>query len=119
MLSDPQTITIDGVAISLALVSSQGSKSLYQSADGLNRLRVEWTKQNGKTRYLYSFQEDAVSADPISEINKKVTVTINWTIDQPDFGISDARIVKIIAGLKTHYNTGTGALVERILGNEH
>lgn len=118
-LTDPQTITIDGVAISLALVQNQGTSSLYQSADNLDALRVSWNKQNGKVRYLISFRESAIASDPISAANKSVTTTINLTIDQPDFGITDARVVKIIAGLKTLLSTSAAGFVERVLAGEH
>jgi hypothetical protein len=118
-LADPQTITIDGVAISFALISTNGNSSLYQSADGAKRLRVSWTKTPGRTRYLMRYEEDAISADPISAVNKKVTASLYFVVDQPDFGIDDARVVKIVTGMKTWLATSSGGLVEKVLGNEH
>jgi len=119
MLTDPQTITIDGTAISMPLVSSQGTTSLYRSADGLHRLKVSYTESKNNTRYLLRYEEDAVAADPISSLNQKVTAAVYLVIDQPTFGIDDARLVKVITGMKTWLNTGSGLLVERVLGNEH
>jgi len=119
MLADPQTITIDGTAISLALVSQQGTTSLYRSADGLHRLKVAYTETNKNTRYLVRYEEDAVAADPISTVNQKVTGVVQLVLDQPAFGIDDARFVKIVTGLKTLLATTGGGFVERVLSNEH
>jgi len=119
MLPDPQVITIDGVAISMPLVKVQGTESFYQSADGLSRLRISYTVNKFSTRYLVHYEEDAVAADPITAVNKKVTIREYYVIDQPTFGISDAKAVKIVAGMKTLLNTGSGLFVERVLGNEH
>lgn len=125
MLSDPLTITIDGTAISLArILQSPGSKgqgpfSLYRSSDGLHRLKIGYTEGGRNTRYLISYEEDAVSEDPISTTNQKVTTRMQTTIDQPSFGISDDRIVKIVAGMKTLMATTSGAFIERVLGNEN
>jgi len=119
MLPDPQVVTINSIAISMPLVSSQATSSLYQSADGLSRLRISWTANKGSTRYLVRYEEDAIAADPITAVNKKVTASIYIVFEQPSFGISDARMILITAGLKTLLNTGAGLFVERILSNEH
>jgi len=119
MLADPQTITINSVAIGMPLINNQGTSSLYQSADGTSRLRVSFTPGKGSTRYLIRYEEDAISADPISAVNKKVTASIYLVIEQPSFGISDARIVLIMAGLKTLLATTSNGFVEKVLANEH
>lgn len=125
MFTDPLTVTIDGVAISLARIQeSPGSKgqgpfSLYRNADGTKRLKIGFTEGSTNTRYLIRYEEDAVSADPISAVNKRVTAVFQTTIDQPSFGITDARVVNIVAGMKTLMATTSGAFVERVLGNEH
>jgi hypothetical protein len=121
MLTDPQSITVDGVAISLPLINNQGNTSLYRSADGLHRLKIGYTEQNRNTRFVIRFEEDVVADNPIgqSDSNTKVTGVVQVLFDQPNFGITDARMVDIVAGLKTWLTTTSGGIVERVLGNEH
>lgn len=115
MLSDPQTISVSAIAIPMPKVKIEGSKTTYQSADGLHRLIIQSTESKANTRYLVRFEEDVVSPDPISSVNKKVTLSMYLVVDQPAFGIDDTRAAAIWAGF-----TGlvTSSLLTKILGGE-
>jgi hypothetical protein len=115
VLADPQTITIDGVAVSLPRIKIEGTKTTYQSADGLHRLIVSYTDAKGNTRYLVRYEEDAVSSDPISAVNKKVSADVYLVIDQPSFGIDDTRVAKICAGL---FSLLDATMLGKVLGNQ-
>jgi len=121
MLTDPQSVTIDGVAISMPLINNQGNTSLYRSSDGTKRLKIGYTEQNRNTRFLIRYEEDTIADNPIgvADSNTKVTSVVQMLFDVPNFGVTDDRVVKIIAGLKTWLTTTSGGIAERVLGNEH
>lgn len=116
MLSDPQTLTIDGISTDLPSISVSPTETLYQSSDGKLRLRVSYTTDKAKTRYLVRVEEDAISADPISAVNAKKTCAVYVVIDQPLFGFADTRVRDITVSLKDWL---TSANILKVLGNQH
>lgn len=116
MFSDPQAITINLVTHSLPAVRREATKTTYQYADGTQRLILSYDDKGGKsTRYLVRYEEDAISADPISAVNAKKTLAVYFVIEQPAFGFTDARVDYVIAGLKLWLDS-TNTL--KVLGNE-
>jgi hypothetical protein len=115
MLSEPITANISAVDIVMPRVKIEPNKSTYQSQDGLHRLIVGYTENRGSTRFLIRYEEDAVSADPISAANKKVTAAVYLVIDQPSFGIDDTRVGAIVTGFKALLDT---SFIGKVLGNQ-
>jgi hypothetical protein len=117
MLTDPQSITIATIATSLPAVRIEATKTVYQSAAGDKRLIVSYDdKTKNATRYLIRYEEDAVSADPISAVNAKKTLACYMVIEQPAFGFTDARVDEVMAGLKALVDS---TLLLKVLGNQH
>lgn len=115
-LSDPQTITVDAVPYACARVQSDGSRSVYATADGNFKFTVSHQTSKGRTRRMIRIDKRVVAADPLSSENEYKTAGIYLVVDEPDFGFSDDALDDIVQGFKTWLST---ANVTKVLGAEH
>lgn len=100
MLADPQSVTINAVATSLARTNMAPTQNIYMSADGLTTLTTKQNKTASRFRREYRLSQTKVAADPISAVNKQVGFSVYLVIDEPTFGFSDTEIGYVIAALK-------------------
>lgn len=116
MLADPQSVTINSVAISLPRTQSGASQNIYTSVDGKT---VMTTKQNvsaKRFRREVRVGQTKIAADPISAVNAESGVSVYLVVDEPRSGVfTDAEIGYIIEGLKTWLSSTNYG---KILGGE-
>jgi hypothetical protein len=102
MLADPQSVTINAVATSLARTQQGPNENKYTSADGKT---VMTTKQNTtakRFRREVRLSQEKIAADPISAVNAVVGSSIYFVVDEPRNGVfSDIEIGYLIDALKT------------------
>lgn len=115
MLADPQSVTINAVATSMARTQMGATTNVYTSADGLTTLTTKQNKSANRFRREYRVSQTKVAADPISAVNKQVSFSVYFVIDEPNFGFSDTEIGYVIAGMKTAFDA---TLWGKILGGE-
>lgn len=116
-LSDPQSVTINGTAFSLARVISLEGKSQYNSADGNTRLVV--LQSNGKRkRTAIRLEQTKVASDPLTSINAYADDAVYLMIDRPLVGFSVDEIVKQVTALVALISASSYGLVTRVLGGE-
>lgn len=113
--ADPQSVTVNAVAQSLANIERLAQASSYRKDDGTYTLRVQHAegKRNRRTVRL-DFQK--VAADPFEPaLNQKFTGSVYAVIDVPVTGWTNTEIKDIVLGL-----TGwmTSANVLKVLGGE-
>jgi len=110
MLADPQSVTINAVATSLARTQQGANQNLYTSADGKT---VMTTKQNTtakRFRREVRLSQTKIAADPISAVNAEAGSSVYLVVDEPRTGVfSDTEIGYLIDALKawltsTNYN---------------
>jgi hypothetical protein len=119
-LSDPQSITIDGTAISLPRVYTGTKQGSFVSADGKTRLIVDPTSTKTRNRKAIRLYQDKVTADPlVSTTNVRVGDMISLIIDRPLEGYSDAEIEKQVVGLLNALTASTNALLKKIIAGEN
>lgn len=116
MFTDPQSVTIDGVANSLPRVNTQATKSIYKTADGSLQLTLSHQASKGRTRRMMRLDKVVVAADPLSAVNSYQTAAVYLVSDSPDVGFSIDNIDDIVQGFKTWLST---ANVSKVLGGEH
>lgn len=109
MLSDPQSVTVNAVAISLPKTSSGQTVNVYTSGDGLTSMAVRQNTTSTRFRREIRISQQKIAADPISAVNKQVGVSVYLVIDEPRWGFTDAEIGYLIDALKawsssTNYN---------------
>ena len=101
MLADPQSVTVNAVAISLPRTQQGTTQNTYTSADGNTSMVTRQTNTAARFRREVRISQQKVAADPISALNKQIGLSVYLVIDEPRYGFSDAEIGYVIDALKT------------------
>ncbi len=115
MLADPQTVTVNSVAIACARTSMGATQNVYTSADGLTTVTTKQNKSATRFRREYRISQQKIAADPISALNKSVGCSVYLVIDEPVFGFSDTEIGYLHSALEAVVDP---TLLGKILGGE-
>lgn len=119
-LPDPiPTITIDSVAYDLARIGMMDSKSIYQTANGLDRLTIEHQVTKNRNRQNLRFDRRKIAADPFdADLNQEYSFSTYVVTDSPKWGVTSAELdvhFQLLAGL---WSAGTPDYGLRILQGE-
>jgi len=118
MLTDPQVVTIDGVANSMPRISTGNLASKYSTSDGATSLRVSHTV-NDRERSLVRLDLSKVGVDPlIANVSKTYTAAVYLVIDRPlnGAGFTDTEVQKAAAGFLAY--CAVSGFVTKVLGLE-
>lgn len=88
MFADPQSITVNGVAKSMARVESTGKKAIYSNADGTFTMTISHQVLKDKIRTLVRVDQRKVVADPLTAVNDYATLSTMHIIERPLYGFS-------------------------------
>jgi hypothetical protein len=117
-LSDPQSITISGVPISLPRVSSRVNGSTYTSSDGLVQLSADHA-YNKRTRRVLRIDHAKISADPfLPSQNVRQSMSTYIVFDLPVAGYTNAEALAVYTGFRALYTAATDSLITKLLGGE-
>lgn len=118
-LSDPQSVTINSVPISLPRVSTAGNGSTYMSNDSQTKLTV--SHQYGKrNRHIVRLDTRKVAADPlVSAQNLEYSESVYIVIDSPRVGYTVAQTKFDVDGLIALLAASSGSLITKVLGGEN
>lgn len=122
-LTDPISITLNSVAVSLPKTSVGENKSAYTKDDGLVKISVshqEVGKNSGaKTRRVIRLDTTDVAADPLlAGINREVPFEAYLVIVDPKIGLTLAAKKDKVTSLLTYLTASSGAVLTKILGGE-
>lgn len=116
--TDPQSITISGVPISLPRVSSRENASDYLSSDGLVKL-VASSAYGRRTRRTLRVDHSKISADVfIPSQNVRQSMSCYIVFDTPASGYTNAEQKAVYDGFKTLITASSDALIVKLLGGE-
>lgn len=115
MLADPQSVTINAVATSLAKTSPGGTQNVFTSADGNTTMTTKQNVTAKRFRREVRISQKKIAADPISALNVESSVSTYLVIDEPRAGFSDTEIGYLIDALKGWL---TSANYNKVLGGE-
>ncbi len=109
MLTDPQSVTINGVATSVPRVQTNSTQNTYTDATGNTSLVTKQNTSSTRFRREIRLSQKKVAADPISALNKEIGTSVYLVVDEPRWGFTDAEIGYLIDALKawatsTNYN---------------
>lgn len=117
-LSDPQSVTISGTAISLPRVSTGENKSVYTASDGTVDLSLSSTYGN-RTRRVARIDHSKLTSDPfIPANNREVSMSCYVVFDVPTVGYTNAEAKAVYVGFNSLYTASTHALIDKLLGGE-
>lgn len=118
-LSDPQSVTINSVAVSLPRTSSAVNAGTFKSNDALVAETV--SHQYGKrNRHMFRIDHSKIAPDPlISAQNIKHSFSCYVVFDAPVTGYTVAEQKAIYDGFAAQLAASSGALVTKVLGGEN
>lgn len=117
--ADPQSITIDGTAITLPRTDFD-PEGVFTSNDGTVELKV-WHQRtkSGRFRRYYKVSHNKLAADPyVAGANKPVSMSVQLTVDLPSQGYLVADSKKIVESALAVLTASTGAKLTQFLGGE-
>lgn len=115
MLADPQSVTINAVAVSLPRTQMAPTLNTYTSADGNTSFTVKQNTTATRFRREVRLSQKKIAADPISAVNKEIGASVYLVIDEPRAGFTDAELGYLIDALKAW---STSANYNKVLGGE-
>lgn len=115
MLTDPQSVTINGAATSLPLTNTSPTKRSYTSADGKTRLDVSQLQTKTRFRREFRLSQVKIALDPLTATNNEVSASVIIAVDEPKVGFSDAELGYLIDSVKAAFTSST---YTKILGGE-
>jgi len=101
MFSDPQSITVNSVAQSLAKILAAGTSAVYQKADETFKLSVSHTKTKGRIRSMVRIDQRAIVPDPLTSANDYETLATYIVIDRPEVGFTANDVNYLVTALKS------------------
>jgi hypothetical protein len=118
MLSDPQTITVNSIAKTLAAVSRGDLSSTYKTNDGLLEFVV--SHQEGKrNRITTRLNDEKIAADPLTAVNQQVGMSAYLVIDMPANGVyTNTEAKNLVLALATWLSESSAANLIKVLGGE-
>jgi hypothetical protein len=116
LLADPQSVTVNSVAQSLAKTSTTGQSSVYEKSDGTYKLTVSHQVTKGdRIRSLIRFDHKAVVTNPLDASNDYDTQSVQIVLERPNFGFTSTDLANDWAGIKAWLDT---TMVGKIFGRE-
>lgn len=117
MLADPQSVTINAVAISLPRTQNGATGNIYTSADGNTTMTTKQNSTAKRFRREVRISQSKIAADPISAVNSRDGFSVYLVVDEPRSGVfSDTEIGYVIDALKTWLSS---ANYNKVLGGEY
>lgn len=115
MLADPQSVTVNAVAIALPKTSTGPTQNIFTSADGNTWMTTKQNTTASRFRREVRLSQKKVAADPISGVNKELGVSAYLVVDEPRSGFTDTEIGYLIDALKAWL---TSSNYNKVLGGE-
>lgn len=117
-LSDPQSVTVAGTAITLPRVVSNPMSSTYSDADSGSDFSVRHDVKR-RRRTAIRFDKEKIAADPLTAVNAKISTSVSIVIDAPLSGFTRTELKDIVLGLAKWCTDGSAANLLKVLGEEH
>lgn len=116
--TDPQTVTINSVAQTLARTGMTDQLGTFQKDDGTVVLLVGQQKGRRNRRSLrLNFRK--IAADPLmADRNLEYTMSAYLVVDVPTVGFTVAEAKQVVDALTAYLTASSGARVTQLLGGE-
>lgn len=118
-LSDPQSITVDGVTYSLPRITSGNNSSTYASSDGTTRLTASHSYGKRIRRVLRLDLDQLIGDNLNPALNIKTSMSNYIVFDIPTYGWTHDQQLEAWRGLKTLAAGTSDSIVNKLLGGEN
>lgn len=118
MFSDPQSVTINAVPVSLPRVSTGDMKGRFRNADGSLELAISHSASR-RERSVIRLDRSKIGVDPLDPTkNKSYTCSVYLVVDAPlnGVGFTDAELEYDVKGLTALINSA--GFCAKFLGKE-
>lgn len=113
--ADPQSVTINSVAQTLARTSVGSSESTYKKADGTVQLRISHQTNKKRVRRMVRLDQTIIAADPLTSENDYQKAGVYLVVDEPEIGFTDEQVDFLADALIAWL---TPANIAKVLGSE-
>lgn len=117
--SDPQTITIDSVAITLPRINTGTAEGHFISADGNTRLELAPKNGNRRTSVCRLYQNKLIADPLIGTVNVRVGDMWSLTLNRPKDGYSDTEALNQLTALIAWLTASTNANAKKFIAGEN
>jgi hypothetical protein len=121
MLADPQSLTINGSAISLPKIDDRPETNVYADLAGGTTLyttqRVTTDKSGPRRRASASVTREKIAADVLTAVNSRVSSSVTISFAFPT-GFTSTEMEQTAAGLIAWLTASTNANLKKILAGE-
>lgn len=117
MFADPQSVTINAVAVAMPRQGTAQPERIgtFANADGTVAFDVRQNKTANRFRREVRLTQKKVAADPITTLNKEISTSVMIVVDEPRWGFTDTEISYLTAALVAWF---TNANRDKLLGGE-
>jgi len=117
--ADPQSITINAVALSLARVT-QDPLGTFVTSDALVKESVgQQVSANGRYRRLIRLDHSKIASNPFdSTLNAKYNMAVYVVVDVPGVGYTVTEQKQVTDGFMAYLTASSGAKMLQLLGGE-
>lgn len=116
--SDPQSVTINAIAISLPKTSFDVSSGVYTAADAMTDLTISHQNGNRRTRRM-RLHVMKTAADPyLANVNIPVDMSVSLIVNVPKQGYTVAEQKQVVDALLAYLSASSGAKISQLLGGE-
>jgi len=116
-LTDPQSITIDGVTSTLPRTGSSLTAGAFRNSDGSVVMNVSHT-YGKRTRRVVRIDHSKIAADPLTADNVRYSMSTYVVVDTPVDGYTVAEQQDVVDALVAFLAANSGAVVAQVLGGE-
>jgi len=117
--SDPISITVNGVAVSLPRVSSGPNSGSFQSADGVYRMDISHAYGKRDRRVIKLTTTRYAQSNTNSQLSVPASLSVALTVDAPKYGFIAAEEKWYVDALTALLTASSGAKVTQFLGGEN
>jgi len=119
MFADPQSVTINSVAISMPRVGIDTVKGTFAANDALHTLTIGQSKGRNRNRRMIRIDERKIAADPFNaELAQEYRVGAYLVVDVPVLGYTVAEQKLVVDGFLAYLTASSGAKITQLLGGE-
>jgi len=116
--ADPQSVTINAVAVSLPRTSSAASSGAFTANDGTVALSVS-QEYKSRTARRIRLDHQKYAADPLVSANNVLrSMSVSVIVNVPKQGYSVTEQKQVVDALVAYLTASSGAKVTQLLGGE-